>query len=235
MTKTALITGASSGIGRGAAIRLARKGWRILAHGRREEALAETLAAIQAAGGEGKSFTAEFSDMEQVAALSAWASSGGRLDAVIHCAGSYSSDPIAPESFTRWDQIIDEIIRGTMRLTALTLPAVTAAEGSYLYICGPSSWTGMKGASGYCVARHAQAGFARALFEDVRETGVRVTLLHPGFVNTSLVNTDRVDPARMIQVEDISEMIALAVTLPNTACVTEMTVRPQRSPYRVTK
>lgn len=232
MTKTALITGASGGIGRGAAIRLAREGWRILAHGRRERALAETLDAIRAVGAEGESFSAELSDMEQVAALCHWASAGGRLEAVIHCAGSYSSEPIAQESFIRWDQIIDEIIRATMRLTALTLPAVSAAKGAYLYICGPSSWMGMKGASGYCVARHAQAGFARALFEDVRETGVRVTLLHPGFVNTSLVNTERIDPERMIQVEDISEMIALAITLPETACLTEMTVRPQRSPYR---
>ena len=232
MTRTALITGASGGIGRGAAIRLARDGWRILAHGRRAAALAETVDAVRSAGGEGEAFPAELSDMEQVAALASWASSGGRLDAVVHCAGGYSSEPISPESFAQWDLIINEIIRATMRLTALTLPAVTAAEGAYVYICGPSSWMGMKGASGYCVARHAQAGFARALFEDVRETGVRVTLLHPGFVNTSLVNTERLDPAMMIQVEDVSEMIALAVTLPNTACVTEMTVRPQRSPYR---
>lgn len=232
MTKTALITGASGGIGRGTATRLARVGWRILAHGRRQKALEGTLAAIHEAGGEGEIFTAEMGDMGQVAALGRWASSAGKLDAVVHCAGSYSSDPIAAESFARWDQIIDEIIRGTMRLTALTLPAVTAAEGIYLYVCGPSSWMGMRGASGYCVARHAQAGFARVLFEDVRETGVRVTLVHPGFVNTPLVNSERMDPARMIQVDDIAEMIALAVNLPNTACMTEMTVRPQRSPYR---
>lgn len=232
MSKTALITGASGGIGRGAAVRLAREGWRILAHGRREEALAETLRAIHQAGGEGESLAAELSDMDQVARLGDWACSGGKLDAVIHCAGGYSSEQIGPASFARWDRIIDEIVRATMRLTALTLPAVTAAEGTYLYVCGPSSWMGMKGASGYCVARHAQAGFARALFEDVRETGVRVTLLHPGFVNTSLVNSERVDPARMIQVEDVAEMISVAVNLPNTACVTEMTVRPQRSPYR---
>lgn len=232
MTKTALITGASGGIGRGAAIRMAREHWRILAHGRREDALTETLADVRTAGGHGESFVAELGDMEQVAALGEWACSTGKLDAVIHCAGSYASDQVAPESFTQWDRIIDEVIRATMRLTALTLPAVTAAEGIYVYICGPSSWMGMKGASGYCVARHAQAGFARALFEDVRETGVRVTLLHPGFVNTPLVNSERIDPERMIQVADVAEMIALALTLPNTACVTEMTVRPQRSPYR---
>lgn len=71
----------------------------------------------------------------------------------------------------------------------------------------------------------------RALFEDVREDGVRVTLVHPGFVNTPPVKTAGLERSRMIQVEDISEMIAAALMLPNTACVTELTVRPQRSPY----
>lgn len=52
--------------------------------------------------------------------------------------------------------------------------------------------------------RLAQAGFARALFENVREKGVRVTLVHPGFVNTPLMKTDGLDRSRMIQVEDIA-------------------------------
>lgn len=151
---------------------------------------------------------------------------------MIHCAGGFVQTPVSEQSFGQWDRIIDGIVRATMRLTALTLPAVQAAQGSDVFVCGPSSWMGMKGASGYCAARHAQAGFARALFEDVREQGVGVTLLHPGFVNTPLVDTERLDPARMIQVEDIAETAALAVTLPRTACIVEMSVRPQRSPYR---
>jgi NADP-dependent 3-hydroxy acid dehydrogenase YdfG len=123
------------------------------------------------------------------------------------------------------------VLRATIRLTAHTRPAVTAAEGAYVYICGPTSWTGWKGHAIHCALRHAQAGFARALFEDVREDGVRVTLVHPGFVSTPLVKTEGLERSRMIQVEDIAEMITTAVTLPNTACVTELTMRPQRSPY----
>lgn len=232
MTRRALITGASGGIGQGIAIRLARDGFDILGQGRKRENLNETGEAVRKAGGTFDGRLAEFADMDSVAALGRWASQKGSLDAVIHCAGSYAHTPIGEESFAQWDCIIDELVRGTMRLTALTLPAVEAAEGTYVYVCGPSSWMGMKGASGYCVARHAQAGFARALFEEVREHGVGVTLLHPGFVNTSLVSAERLDPKKMIQVEDISEMAALAITLPSTACVVEMTVRPQRSPYR---
>ena len=229
--KTALITGASSGIGRGAALRLARDGWRIMAHGRRQAALDETLAAVRAAGGEGDSFTAEMADMDQVARLSEWASAGGRLDAVIHCAAKFTYGPVSTERFADWDDSINAVLRATIRLTAHTLPAVTKAEGAYVYICGPTAWTGWKNHSIHCALRHAQAGFARALFEDVREDGVRVTLVHPGFVDTPGAAAENLDSEKMIQVEDIAEMIATSIALPNTACVNELSMRPQRSPY----
>ena len=69
--KRALVTGASSGIGRGVACRLAQDGWHIVIHGRRQEALEETLAMVEAAGGTGEICRAEMGDMEQVAELGA--------------------------------------------------------------------------------------------------------------------------------------------------------------------
>lgn len=61
--------------------------------------------------------------------------------------------------------------------------------------------------------------------------GVKVITIHPGFMNTPLVSPGRVDPARMIQPEDMAQLVVSAVSLPPTSCVVEMTVRPQRSPY----
>jgi len=231
MVKTVLITGASSGIGRGAALRLASEGWHILAHGRREDALQETLTAVRKAGGSGAVFQSEMADMEQVEKLADWATSGERLDALVHCAAKFTYGPVSTDRFKDWDLTIDQVLRATIRLTAHTLPAIRTSEGAYVYICGPTSWTGWKNHAIHCAVRHAQAGFARALFEDVREDGVRVTLVHPGFVNTPSVNPEGKDRSKMIQIEDISEMIATAITLPNTTCVTEFTLRPQRTPY----
>lgn len=231
MAKTALITGASSGIGRGTAVRLASEGWNILAHGRRQDALEETLAMVREAGGTGALFTAEMGNMDEVAALAAWAASGNSLDALVHCAAKFTYGTVSTDRFADWDQSIDQVLRATIRLTAHLLPAITKSQGAYVYICGPTSWLGWKNHAIHCALRHAQAGFAKALFEDVREDGVRVTLVHPGFVNTEAVNDAGKDRSLMIQLGDISEMIATAVSLPNTACVTEMTLRPQRSPY----
>jgi len=231
MAKKVLITGASSGIGRGAAIRLASEGWHILAHGRNEAELARTLEAVREAGGDGDYFTAEMADMSDVAKLGQWASASGSLDAMIHCAAKFAYGRVSTDRFADWDLVIDRVLRATIRLTAHTLAAVEKAEGAYVYICGPTSWTGWKNHSIHSAVRHAQAGFARALFEDVRESGVRVTLVHPGYVNTPTVKSEGLDKTKMIQVEDISQMIATAITLPNTSCVPELSMRPQRSPY----
>ena len=75
------------------------------------------------------------------------------------------------------------------------------------------------------------AGFAEALFEDVRESGTKVCTIRPGFVNTSMAASDRLDPALMIQPEDIARAVLFVLTMPETACPTEITMRPQRSPY----
>ena len=230
--KHALIVGASGGIGRGIATRLAAEGWRILAQGRKVEALEETLNAVRATGGAGEFFEAELSDMAQLEALADWAARKGPLDAVIWSAGGGKSMASGPEALSEWDRVLTTILHAPMRLTARTLPAVRQSEGGYLYICGMYAKIGMAKMAAHCAGRHGLEGFAKALFEEVREDGVGVTLLHPGFVYSPLTNTETLDPDRMIHIEDIAEMAAMAVTMPNRACVMEMVVRPQRSPYR---
>jgi NAD(P)-dependent dehydrogenase (short-subunit alcohol dehydrogenase family) len=230
MARRALVVGASGGIGRAIATRLAGEGWTILAQGRKADALSATLDAVRQAGGDGQSFGAELTDMSQAAALAEWAGAVP-LDAVIFSAGGGRSVDSGPEAIPEWDRTLATPLHAPMRLTALTLRAVRAAAGAYLYICGIYAKLGMARMAAHCAGRHGIEGFAKALFEEVREDGVRVTLLHPGFVHTVLTNTERLDPARMIQTQDIAQMAATAVTLPNNACVTELIVRPQRSPY----
>ena len=92
--------------------------------------------------------------------------------------------------------------------------------------------TGASRGVGRAIAlRLARDGFAEALFEEVREDGVRVVRVHPGFVNTEMVGGRGLDTTKMIQPEDVAELVHTAVHLPPTACVVEMVVRPQRTPY----
>jgi len=76
------------------------------------------------------------------------------------------------------------------------------------------------------------SGFCEALFEDVREFGTKVCVIRPGFVDTPMARSDRLDRARMIDPADIARTVVFVLTMPDTACPTEITIRPQRSPYR---
>ena len=75
-------------------------------------------------------------------------------------------------------------------------------------------------------------GFSDALFEDVREFGTKVCVIKPGYVNTPLARSDRTDQNLMIQPADVSRTVLFVLTMPGTACPTEIVMRPQRSPYK---
>jgi 3-oxoacyl-[acyl-carrier protein] reductase len=75
-------------------------------------------------------------------------------------------------------------------------------------------------------------GLAEAMFEDVREFGTKVCTIKPGWVNTPLVVSEEIDPVLMIQPEDIAQTVLFVLSLPETACPTEIKILPQRSPYR---
>ena len=134
--------------------------------------------------------------------------------------------------FERWDAILDVDLRAPMRLAALALPHLVQSQGVVVFIGSIAAKMGMAGSGVYCAAKHGLAGFAEALFEEVREQGVRVVSVHPGFVATDMVGGPGLDADLMIQPGDIAELVACAVALPETACAVELVGRPQRSPYR---
>ena len=99
-------------------------------------------------------------------------------------------------------------------------PMVLKAIGNYLIRMG------------YEVVSAESGEEAEALFEDVREFGTKVCTIKPGWVNTPLVQKNEgIDPALMIQPEDIAQTVLFLISMAATACPTEITILPQRSPY----
>ncbi len=232
MSRKALVVGASGGSGRAIAERLANDGWDILAHGRDLKRPEETSAAIQRIGRACDAKTADLTSKQDIIALAGWACGHDDLSAVVFCAGGGKSVDTGPEAVSEWERTLAAILHAPMLLTALTIDRMKHTEGAYLYICGMYAKIGMPRMAAHCAGRHGLEGFAKAFFEEVRETGVSATLLHPGFVHSGFTDTNKLDPECMIAVEDIADMASLAINLPKRACVTEMIVRPQRSPYR---
>ncbi|MCZ6837833.1 MAG: short-chain dehydrogenase, partial [Alphaproteobacteria bacterium] len=93
----------------------------------------------------------------------------------------------------------------------------------------PSSYSG---AGAFLATSRGLDGYADAMFEDIREYGTKVCTIRPGFVNTPLVDSNRLDRSRMIQPEDIARTVLFVLKMPGSTCPTEITLRPQRPPYR---
>jgi NADP-dependent 3-hydroxy acid dehydrogenase YdfG len=89
----------------------------------------------------------------------------------------------------------------------------------------------MKGGGAYSASKHAALAFSHATFEDLRDQGVKVCAICPGFVNTDMPGDEGVDRALMIQPADIAYTVRYILEFPNTGCPTEITIRPQLNPY----
>lgn len=228
----ALVTGSSSGLGREIALRLAREGIDALVHGRSQEGIDATCRLVAEAGAGAEGCRADLADRTAVDALARQAAARPDLAVVVHNAGGYGPAPVSEESLDLWDEILDVQLRAIMRITAITLPRVRDNAGAFIFI---GSVDALSGSARRCASTAASAGrigFAASLFEEVRESGVRVVTIHPGYMNTPLAVSDRLDPERMVQPSDVAELVVTAIRLPPNSCVVQMTVRPQRSPYR---
>jgi 3-oxoacyl-[acyl-carrier protein] reductase len=100
-----------------------------------------------------------------------------------------------------------------------------------IHIASIVSRMSFAGGGAYCASKHAVLGYSNALFEDVREAGVKVCAIQPGYVSTDMVAGRGLAMEKMIQPEDIAKTVTFVATYPDTGCPVEIIVRPQRAPF----
>jgi 3-oxoacyl-[acyl-carrier protein] reductase len=179
--KVALVTGAATGIGQAAAVRLATEGALVAVNHRPEQDPAGTLGQIAEAGGEGFSMAADMRDPAQVAAMVAEvAGRGGRLDYVVSNA--------AVNPFMAWDEtsvddfdLLFEMIR-------------EGHGGAICCVSSISAHVGAPGQTAYCGTKGAISMLAKALGRDLGERGIRVNAVEPGWVKTDMSAPLLADP-----------------------------------------
>ena len=156
----------------------------------------------------------------------------GGLNYVINCAGIYEWVKGHEGDLDTWDEVLDINLRTTYHLARHALPEINKSPGGAVIKIG-SIASSYSGAGAYVTSNRGLDGYMDALFEDVREYGTKVCTIRPGFVNTTLVaRVDGLHPDSMIQPADIAHAVLFVVTMPATACPTEIKIRPQRSPYK---
>ncbi len=186
---TALVTGASGGLGKAIALELAVQGCRLLLHGRSRDRLQATRDEI--ARGAGADVRVHVSDLANPGAAEALAKEAqatlGQVDILINCAGIFSVASLAESTAEDFDACFAINVRAPFVLMKQLAPGmVERGWGRVVNIGSSSAYAGFANTSIYCASKHALLGLSRSLFNELKATGVRVFCLSPGSIQTEM-------------------------------------------------
>jgi 3-oxoacyl-[acyl-carrier protein] reductase len=233
--KVAVVTGAGRGIGKAVALSLAKSGCRVVLSARTPAQLEEVQREIEQGGGTAAMVPADLTRDEALGTLAAESRRVfGTVDVLINNAGWGKRSPVVKINVEDLDQTVRLNLRAPILLAKLLLPDMIAKnEGAVINIGSVSGITGEANGAAYSATKFGLIGFTQSLYEEVREHGIKVAVILPGFVDTPLIPPNRqLDRSKMIQPADIAQMVHYVLTSPPTCCPVEITIRPQRTPYR---
>jgi NAD(P)-dependent dehydrogenase (short-subunit alcohol dehydrogenase family) len=208
----ALVTGGTSGIGRETALQLARAGAEVIIAGRSEERGAQTVAAIEAAGGRARFVATDMNDLDSVGRL---AEQAGDVDILVNNAGTFDFLPTAEQDVASFETMFQVNVRAPFFLTAAIAPKMAArGEGSIINVTTMAAAFGMPDTAAYGASKAALASLTRTWAVEFSGNGVRVNTIAPGPTLTEGVPADVADPvgattllARHADVKEIAEVI----------------------------
>ncbi|MFF1829529.1 SDR family oxidoreductase [Paenarthrobacter sp. NPDC058040] len=233
-SKTAVVTGASTGIGEATVRALAATGWKVYAVARR----ADRLKALGAATG-AIAFPADVTSDDDVAALLAAVTKDGGADTLINIAGgARGADTIANADTGDWDWMYQVNVVGTMKITRAFLPMLREnGEGTVLNLTSTAGLAAYEGGAGYNAAKFAQHAVTNALRLEEVGNNIRVIEVAPGLVHTEEFALNRLgdkDAAakvyagveKPLTADDVADVVRYAVSLPHHINLDEIVIRP---------
>lgn len=228
---TALVTGATHGIGRATAFALGRAGFQVGVCARTAAKVDELVQALQGEGITAAGAAADVSDPSQVSlALKRIVGALGEVGVLVNNAGVLIARPLAELTLADWDATMATNLRGLFVVTQAVLPAMRRRrEGTVVNVASLAGRNGFVGGTAYAASKHGVLGFSRSLMLEVRKEGIRVVTICPGSVDTGMLRDQpllKSDPQRILQAEDVAAAILHAVQLPDRALVSELDLRP---------
>jgi NAD(P)-dependent dehydrogenase (short-subunit alcohol dehydrogenase family) len=209
----ALVTGATSGIGRATALRLARDGWKVIVHGRNPERGAEVVGDIEREGGEARFAAADLNDLE---ALRALVDEVGEVDVLVNNAGASWFGPTAALDGPTYDGLFDGNVRSAYFLVAALAPAMAErSSGSIIKVASMAGQIGLAGGAAYGATKAALSSMTRSWAAEFSPKGVRVNAVAAGPVYSTPAKAELIGQlgkttllGRGARVEEIAEVIA---------------------------
>jgi NAD(P)-dependent dehydrogenase (short-subunit alcohol dehydrogenase family) len=236
--KLAVVTGASSGIGKASALALACLGTEICLVARRQQALAEIAGEIHQKGGRAHACPADWTCDDDVRALAQTIDRDfGGVDVLVLCGGAMFHGRLEHASLEHLDLQYRANFRGPYVLIQALLPLLRRQQGQIVFVNSSAALRSPAAAGQYSAMQYALRAVADSLRDEVNADGIRVLSLYLGRTATPRIAAlfeqegRPYRPELLIQPEDVTRMIIRALTLPRTAEVTEISMRPMLKSY----
>jgi NADP-dependent 3-hydroxy acid dehydrogenase YdfG len=232
MDKTAVITGAGSGVGAATALALAKQGWRVALVGRRSAPLEAVAAQI----GGALVCPCDVGDAEAVSAMSARVlAEFGSVEVLVNAAGiNVPRRALEVLSLADYRAMMNTNLHGAYYCAQAFLPQMRVrGSGTIINIVSEAGKAASpKAGPGYVMSKFGLAGLTQAINAEERARGIRACSIFPGDIDTAILNQRPTPPdadarTKMMQPEDIAECVLLAIHLPPRVIVEEMLVRPR--------
>jgi NADP-dependent 3-hydroxy acid dehydrogenase YdfG len=235
--KSALITGASSGIGAACVRALAGEGADILLTARRRERLESLAAEIRKTGVKAEIVAGDAREEETARrAVAAAVKAFGRLDILVNNAGVGNYKNLVDTDAGEYDEMMDSNMRTTFLFTRRAVPVMISQKaGTILMISSMAGVYGFAGEAVYCATKFAQVGFAQGLDKELRPHGIKVGVICPGGVKTEFAvgkgrTEEGVAKSGMLDPQDVAAVVLLACAQPAHARIIEVQMRTMAEP-----
>ena len=229
--QVAVITGASTGIGRAAAVALAEAGADMILAARSAAELEETARQVRAAGRRALVQVTDVADETQVQALMARAVDElGRIDILVNNAGTNARGPVEGLSLEGWQRTLGVNATGAFLCAREALPAMRRQGGKIINVVSGRGVQGGAGSPAYAASKFAMRGLSQSLAEEVRDDNITVSCVLPGPTDTPLRRSGHPheDRSLLLAPEDVAEVIVFLATRPANVVISEVPVRPRR-------
>jgi 3-oxoacyl-[acyl-carrier protein] reductase len=231
MPGTAIVTGATEGIGRATAFALGRAGYKIGALARTEAKIRELVALLKKEGIEAAGASADVGRPDQVTpAMDQLTRTLGDPDVLVNNAGVLIAKPFQELTLEDWDTTMSTNVRSLYLVSRAVVPAMLRRRsGTIVNVASLAGRNGFAGGTAYTASKHAVLGFSRSLMLELRKENIRVITILPGSVATDLLRDQpmlKSDPNKILQPEDVAGTILHSIQLPERALVSELDVRP---------
>lgn len=228
--RRALITGASSGIGKATALAFAEAGIDVALVSRSEQKLAAVAKTATEIGVEAKAFTLDLACVSQVQAkIQAIALEFGNIDILVNNAGMGYTANLSDTPLEDWQQVINLNLTSAFQCMMGILPEMRQrGTGTIINVASIAAKQAFAGWGAYCVSKAGLLSLSQTLAQEERVHGIRVTAICPGSVNTEIWDTETVDVnfdrSKMLTPEIVAQTILHTVLLPQQAVIEELTL-----------